>query len=97
MQAEHVVVESAAAIAKDLGQKTAADLKNIEKGLSQEVAHETKEGFPSLSEIGEAIVDGVEVVAEEVVEGAEVAVAQVKAHPELLAEYVKCSVSQKKS
>lgn len=88
-QAEHVVVESATAIAKDIGKKTAGDLKNIEKGLSQEVAHETKEGFPSLSEIGEAIVDGVEVVGEEIVEGAEVAVKAVEAHPELIAEYVK--------
>jgi hypothetical protein len=69
--------------------KSAADLKVIEKGLTQEVVAETKDGMPCLSEIGEAIVDGVEVVAEEVVEGAEVAIAAVEAHPELIAEYVK--------
>ena len=61
-------------------------MKVIEKGLSQEVVAETKDGMPSLSEIGEAIVDGVEVVAEEVVEGAEIAIDAVKAHPELIAE-----------
>lgn len=80
------MIESATAIAKDLATKNAADLKVIEKGLSQEVVAETKDGVPSLAEIGEAIVDGVEVVAEEVVEGAEIAIDAVKAHPELIAE-----------
>jgi hypothetical protein len=71
---------------KELTTKTATDLKNIEKGLEQELVAETKHGLPSLAEIGEDIVDVVETIGEEIMEGAEIVIKEVKAHPELLAE-----------
>jgi hypothetical protein len=71
---------------KELTTKTAGDLKSIEKGLEQELVAEAKDGLPSLTEIGEGIVDVVETIGEEIVEGAEIVVKEVKAHPELIAE-----------
>lgn len=87
-QVEGAVIGAGAAAIRELTAKTADDLKSIEKGLQQELVAETKDGLPSLTEIGEGIVDVVETIGEEIVEGAEIVIKEVKAHPELIAEYV---------
>ncbi|RDL38489.1 uncharacterized protein BP5553_02829 [Venustampulla echinocandica] len=84
--AEHVIVEAGTAVVKEITKKSDEDLKTIGKGLHDEFHEETKDGLPSLSDIGGAIVNGVETVIEEVIEGAEVVVNDIKAHPELIAE-----------
>ncbi|KAG9235018.1 hypothetical protein BJ875DRAFT_284495 [Amylocarpus encephaloides] len=83
---ETAVVNAGSSVVKEISTKSAADVKVIGESLQKEVAAETKDGLPSLAEVGESIVDVVETIAEEVVEGVEVVIDEVKAHPELIAE-----------
>ncbi|XMA09934.1 hypothetical protein WAI453_002725 [Rhynchosporium graminicola] len=80
---EHVLVESATAVASKLGAVAAAEFKTIEKGIAQEVVSATDD---DASNILDKIEGAVEVVLDEVVEGAEHVVEAVKQHPELIAE-----------
>lgn len=62
---------------------TAADLKNVEIGLSQEVVSATDETATSVIA---KIEGGLEIVGKEIVKGAGEVIEAVKEHPELIAE-----------
>jgi hypothetical protein len=77
------VIDEAAAVAKQITTKNAADIKGIVNGVAKEAVAASDD---SIAEIIENIEDGAIAIGNEIVKGAEAVVEAVEKHPELLVE-----------